>query len=185
MLSIRLRRGGSKKKPTYRVIVTEKSRDPLGTYLEGLGNYNPHTKATVLNADRIKYWISKGAQPTPTVHNLLVAEKVIEAEKVRASKSKPGKKKQAELDAKKAEDGAKKDEAPAEAEKTEDTKDEAKAEAPTEESASAEALADKKPAEAVKEEKTEDKVEVVKEESASTEAPADKKPEEEKKESAK
>jgi len=97
MLSIRLSRKGKKKIPLYSLIVTEKSRDPWGAYLEKLGTYNPHTKEAKINGDRVNYWISKGAQPTPTVNNLLITSGVIKGEKVRASKSQPGKKKQAEL----------------------------------------------------------------------------------------
>ena len=143
MLSIRLSRRGTKKKPVYRIIVVEKARDPYGRYLENLGTYNPHTKDVVIKADRVKYWISEGAQATPTVHNLLVSQSIIEGEKVRASKSKPGKKKRAELaEKKKAKDDestkekpATTEEAPAETEvkeekpaevKVEDKKEEAK-----------------------------------------------------------
>lgn len=106
MLSIRLSRVGKKKYPLYRLIVLEKSKDPWGDHLEILGSYNPHTKATTLKEDRIKYWLSQGAQPSPTAFNLLVDKELIKAEKVRASKSLPGKKKQAENEAKKAEAAA-------------------------------------------------------------------------------
>ncbi len=98
MLTIRFSRKGKKKQPIYRVIVSEKTRDPWGKYLEGLGFYDPKTKEAQLNKERIEFWISKGAQPTPTVHNLLVTKEIMKEEKVRASKSKPGKKRQLELD---------------------------------------------------------------------------------------
>ncbi|MBU0649244.1 30S ribosomal protein S16, partial [Patescibacteria group bacterium] len=76
MLHIRLTRVGKKKQPTYRVIITEKHRDPWGKVLEILGHYNPRSKdkAAVLKADRIKYWIEHGAQASSTVHNLLLRE---------------------------------------------------------------------------------------------------------------
>lgn len=115
MLSIRFSRKGKKKSPLYSLIVLEKSKDPWGDYVEKLGTFNPHTKAVDLKIDRINYWIGIGAQPTPTVHNLLVSQGIIKADKVRAGKSQPGKKraaeianaKQAEADAKKAEEEAK------------------------------------------------------------------------------
>lgn len=108
MLSIRFSRKGKKKSPLYSVIVLERSKDPWGDYIEKLGTYNPSAKVAELNADRIKYWIGIGAQPTATVHNLLVTQGIIEADKVRAGKSQPGKKRQAEIaGAKKAEEDAK------------------------------------------------------------------------------
>ncbi|MDD5043781.1 MAG: 30S ribosomal protein S16 [Patescibacteria group bacterium] len=85
MLSIRLSRVGKTKQPSYRLIVVEKSKDPFGTYLEQLGFYNPRTnpKTIQLNAERIKYWIGKGAQPSDTIHNLLVDAKIIDQSKVK------------------------------------------------------------------------------------------------------
>ncbi len=85
MLAIRLSRVGKKKYATFRVVVSEKTKDTVGNYLELLGNYNPHTNEAVLKADRIKYWISKGAQPSGSVHNLLVEHKVIEGEKIKVA----------------------------------------------------------------------------------------------------
>lgn len=90
MLSIRLSRTGKKNAPSYRVIVTEKSRDPWGKYLEILGFYNPRLASKIFNLkeDRLKYWLSVGAKLTPTIHNLLVNQGVIKAEKVRVTKPK-------------------------------------------------------------------------------------------------
>jgi small subunit ribosomal protein S16 len=87
MLSIRLSRTGRKNKPQYRVIVLDKRRDPYGKFIELLGNYNPivKEKPIVLNAERIKYWLSVGAQPSVTVHNLLVKSKIIDAPKKKVS----------------------------------------------------------------------------------------------------
>jgi small subunit ribosomal protein S16 len=93
MLKIRLARVGKKKKPTYRLIVSEAARDTYGKALEILGHFNPFTKVIEVNKDRILYWISQGAKLSPTVHNLLVDQKVITGEKVRASKGKKRKKK--------------------------------------------------------------------------------------------
>lgn len=83
MLSIRLRRVGKRKQPLYRLIVTEKSRDPWGKFLENLGAYNPRTKPATIDfkTDRIKHWISKGAECSDTVWNLLVDQKVVQGEK--------------------------------------------------------------------------------------------------------
>jgi len=91
MLAIRLARVGKKKKPTYRLMVSEKSKDMYGDSLEILGHYNPHTKVVEVKKDRILHWIGKGAQPSETVHNLLIDQNVIQGDKVRASKT--GKKK--------------------------------------------------------------------------------------------
>ncbi len=85
MLTIRLSRFGATKRPTYRLIVSEKARDPWGKYLEELGFYNPKVKPPViqLKVDRIKYWISKGAQTSSTINNLLINQKIIEGTKRR------------------------------------------------------------------------------------------------------
>ena len=86
MLSIRLSRIGKKKMPTYRLIVTEKTRDPWGKYLEILGTLDPLAKPKKIEFDveRIKYWMSQGAQPTPTVRNLLIDMHVLEGDKAKA-----------------------------------------------------------------------------------------------------
>jgi small subunit ribosomal protein S16 len=70
---IRLARIGAKKAPYYRVVVIEKERARDGSFLEIVGHYNPRTNpATVqLNGERIQYWLSKGAQPSDTVRELL------------------------------------------------------------------------------------------------------------------
>ena len=83
MLTIRLSRVGKTKQPSYRLIVSEKARDPWGKFLENLGTFNPRTNPSTVNfnVDRIKYWISKGAQTSNTVWNLLVDQKVVEGAK--------------------------------------------------------------------------------------------------------
>ena len=83
MLAIRLLRVGKKNQPAFKLVVTEKTRPPRGgRFLEELGYYNPITKDRSVNAERTKHWISVGAQLSATVHNLLVAEKVIEGDKI-------------------------------------------------------------------------------------------------------
>lgn len=83
---IKFSRKGKKNQPFFRIIVLEKSKDPRGDFLEDLGYLNPLTKKTSLKVDRIKHWISKGAQPTGSVHNLLVKQGVIKADKVKVTK---------------------------------------------------------------------------------------------------
>lgn len=86
MLMIKFSRKGKKNQPFFRIIILEKSKDPWGDFLEDLGFFNPLTKKVSLKVDRIKHWISKGAQPTGSVHNLLVKEGVIKADKVKVTK---------------------------------------------------------------------------------------------------
>ncbi|HVF87348.1 MAG TPA: 30S ribosomal protein S16 [Pyrinomonadaceae bacterium] len=73
MLAIRLMRMGAKKRPSYRVIVKEKSSKRDGAYLEKVGFYDPtRNPAEVrLDMERVSYWIGKGAQPTDTVQQLI------------------------------------------------------------------------------------------------------------------
>jgi small subunit ribosomal protein S16 len=71
MLKIRLKKYGRKRQTSYRIVAipSESKRD--GRAVEELGFYNPHTKETNLNVARINVRISQGAQPTPTIQNLL------------------------------------------------------------------------------------------------------------------
>lgn len=85
MLTIRLSRVGKKNAPMYRLIISEKSKDPYGKVLEILGSYNPHSKELQAKADRIKYWLGKGSGISPTVNNLLIEKGIIEGEKMKAS----------------------------------------------------------------------------------------------------
>ena len=73
MLAIRLMRTGAKKRPSYRIVVKEKQSKRDGAYLENLGTYNPTREPAeiTLRADRVQYWIGKGAQPTDTVRRLI------------------------------------------------------------------------------------------------------------------
>ena len=82
MLAIRLFRVGKKKQPSYKIVVTDKQNPPQGgQFIEQVGFYNPLTNERTLKEDRIKYWLSVGAQASDTVHNMLITEKVIEGEK--------------------------------------------------------------------------------------------------------
>lgn len=73
MLVIRMRRTGSKKRPQYRVVVTERRSPREGGFIETLGFYNPRTKPAVVdvNKARIEHWISQGARPSDSVRTLL------------------------------------------------------------------------------------------------------------------
>ena len=92
MLAIRLSRIGKKNKPMYRIIISEKSKDPYGRALEILGSYNPYSKKLQVKQDRIKYWLSQGAQMSATVNNLLVEKNIIKGSKKKASSIKQKKK---------------------------------------------------------------------------------------------
>ncbi len=82
MLMIRFQRIGRTNDPAFRISVLEKERAAkAGAIVEQVGTYNPKTKALTLNAESIKAWIGKGAQPTDSVHNLLVSQGVIEGKK--------------------------------------------------------------------------------------------------------
>jgi len=83
MLMIRLQRIGRKNDPAFRVLVLEKTSSPkAGTYTDLLGTYNPKTKAFTMAEDRLKEWIKKGAQVSPSLNNILVAKGIIEGKKV-------------------------------------------------------------------------------------------------------
>lgn len=83
MLMIRLQRFGRKNDPSFRVVLTDKRNAPKsGKFLEVLGFSNPKTKQKKIEAERIKYWISKGAKLSSTMHNMLISEKTIEGKKI-------------------------------------------------------------------------------------------------------
>jgi small subunit ribosomal protein S16 len=81
MLKIRLTRRGKKNNAFFRIVVAEHTSPIKGGFLEVLGFLNPHTKEKSFKADRIEYWIRKGAQCSDTVHNLLVSNSVIKGPK--------------------------------------------------------------------------------------------------------
>jgi small subunit ribosomal protein S16 len=83
MLKIRLQRVGRINLPSYRIIVVEHTEGPkTGKFTEIVGTYNPRTKERKINDERVKYWISVGAQPSDTVHNMLVSTGVIKGKKI-------------------------------------------------------------------------------------------------------
>jgi len=97
-LSIRLSRGGSKKRPYYRIVVADARSPRDGKFIEKIGNYNPllkkdDEKRVVLDADRAKHWLGVGAQPTDRVARFLDAAGVRErAARNNPKKAEPGEK---------------------------------------------------------------------------------------------
>lgn len=82
MLMIRFQRIGRKNDPAFRIAVLEKASGPkAGKYVDLVGTYNPKTKAVTLKPEAIKDWMGKGAQVSPSLHNLLVREGVVEGAK--------------------------------------------------------------------------------------------------------
>ena len=82
MLTIRFQRVGRRGDPAYRIVVTEKRSKPHSGGVELLGSYHPKTKDTIIKGERVAYWISKGAQVSPTVHNLLVKKGIVKGKKI-------------------------------------------------------------------------------------------------------
>lgn len=83
MLKIRLQRVGRINLPSYRIIVVEHTEGPkTGKFTEIVGTYNPRTKERKINDERVKYWISVGAKPSDTVHNMLVSTGVMKGKKI-------------------------------------------------------------------------------------------------------
>ena len=154
-LKIRLSRGGSKKRPFYRIVVAEAAAPRDGRYVERVGHYNPmvpkeHENRLSVNGERVKFWMDRGAQPTDRVHKLLSLVDILKAPEIRdqPKKSAIGKKR-AEREAEAAEASAGAEETPAE----EAAEASAGAEeAPAEEAAEASAGAEETPAEEVAQE---------------------------------
>lgn len=168
---IRFQRIGRKNDPAFRIAVLDKASGPkAGKYVDLVGTYNPKTKAVTLKPDAIKKWMAQGAQASPSLHNLLVKEGVIDAPKTASVVSKGNLEKniakkaaeeeaakaKAEADALKAAEAAKAEAEKAEAEPVAETVAE-EAEAPAEEitvEAPAEVTAEAESAEEVTTEET-------------------------------
>lgn len=102
MLKIRLQRIGRKNDPAFRAVLTDsRNSAKSGKFLEVLGTYNPKMGNKNFNADRIKYWMSKGAECSGTIHNFLVHDKIIEGKKINVLPKKKPTQKRKELKAKK------------------------------------------------------------------------------------
>lgn len=104
-LKIRLARGGAKKRPFYRIVVAEATSPRDGRFVERVGSYNPmlasdHAERVVLNQERIKYWLSVGAQPTDRVQLFLARASLVPAVVRPANPTKAAPKKKAQERAK-------------------------------------------------------------------------------------
>jgi len=77
MLTIRLRRGGAKKKPMYRIVVSDSRKRPTADYIDQVGIYDPHTDPPEIRVDmeKVESWISKGAGVSQTVRTLIKTAK--------------------------------------------------------------------------------------------------------------
>ena len=80
---MRLQRVGRKNDPSYRIVVVDKRTGPKSNKnIDILGSYNPKMNHIQLDADKAKDWLSKGVQPSDTVHNILVGQKLIDGKKI-------------------------------------------------------------------------------------------------------
>ncbi len=79
MLAIRLARTGKKKKPSYRIVVIEKTRPRDGRFVEIVGTYDPLRQPAEirLKEERVKYWLGVGAQPSDTVRSFFAKQKLL------------------------------------------------------------------------------------------------------------
>ena len=159
MLKLRLSMGGTKKRPVYKIVVADSRFSRDGRFIEKLGFFNPlmpkEKKERIgLEADRIKYWLGQGAQPTTRVARILGENQIIpmpqKGNNPQKAVPKKDRKKEDKLETSK--DAGKKSEAPNEEKKVEAPKEEKKAEAPKEEKKE-QAPKEEKKAEAPKEEK--------------------------------
>jgi small subunit ribosomal protein S16 len=97
-INIRLARGGSKKRPYYKIVVADARSPRDGRFIEKIGNYNPllakdNEQRVQLDADRAKHWLSVGAQPTDRVARFLDQAGVLErSARNNPNKGKPGEK---------------------------------------------------------------------------------------------
>jgi len=168
-LKIRLSRGGSKKRPFYRIVVAEAAAPRDGRYVERIGHYNPmvakdNDQRLVVDGERVKHWMGLGAKPTERVQKLLASLSLTAPVEMRdqPKKSAPGKKR-AEREA---EAAATAEAAAAEAAAAAEEAAAAEAEAPAEEAPAEEAPAEETVAEAPAEE-------AVAEDAPAEEAPAE------------
>ena len=174
-MKIRLARGGSKKRPFYRIVAADSRMPRDGRFIEKLGTYNPllpkdSEDRVKMDMDRIKHWLGHGAQPTDRIARMLEAAGVLpKTERNNPKKAELGTKAKERLEAKAAKSEEAVAEAPAEEAAAEAPAEEAAAEAPAEEAA-AEAPAEAAPAE---EAAAEAPAEEAPAEEAAAEAPAE------------
>ena len=121
-MKIRLARGGSKKRPFYRIVAADSRMPRDGRYIEKLGTYNPllpkdSEERVKMNMERVQYWLGQGAQPTDRIARMLEAAGVLDKkERANPKKGEPGQKAKdrAEEKAAKAAEAAEAEAAPAE-----------------------------------------------------------------------
>lgn len=118
MLTIRLNRTGKRNHAHFRVVLQEHTKAPGKRHVEILGSYDPHKKTTILNKDRILYWIGQGAQVSDAVQNTLIREGIVEGKKVAKKMPRPIKKEEPKVEEAPAEE-TKGEEAPVEEKKEE------------------------------------------------------------------
>ena len=182
-MKIRLARGGSKKRPFYKIVAADSRMPRDGRFIEKLGTYNPllpkdSEDRVKMNMERIQHWLGHGAQPTDRIARMLEAAGVLpKTERNNPKKAELGTKAKERLEAKAAKSEEAATEAPAEEAAAEAPAEEAEAEAPAEEAA-AEAPAEEAAAEAPTEEAateapTEEAATEAPTEEAATEAPAE------------
>lgn len=94
MLMLKLKRIGKKHQASYRLIVDEKRHRMYGKNVEDLGWYDPKTKKSEISKERTLHWIKNGAQPSDTVHNLLISLTILSGKKIAVHKQ-PKKKEEA------------------------------------------------------------------------------------------
>ena len=105
-IKIRLARGGSKKRPFYRIVATDSRMPRDGRFIEKLGTYNPllskdSSERVKINIERVKYWINLGAKPSDRIQRMLEAADVIpKKDRNNPKKALPGKAAQERLKAK-------------------------------------------------------------------------------------
>jgi small subunit ribosomal protein S16 len=82
MLMMRLQRVGRKNDPSFRIVVTDKRTGVKSDkHVDRLGSYNPKMNHVQIDGEKAKEWIAKGVQPSDTLHNILVSQKIIEGKK--------------------------------------------------------------------------------------------------------
>ena len=147
-LKIRLSRGGSKKRPFYRIVVAEAAAPRDGRYVERVGHYNPmvakdNDQRLVVNGERVTHWLGLGAKPTERVQKLLASVELMEPVKMREQPKKSAfGKKRAEREAEAAEAAAAAAAEAAEAAAAAEAEAAAAAEAPAEEASAEDAPAE-------------------------------------------
>ncbi len=172
-IKIRLARGGSKKRPFYRIVAADSRMPRDGRFIERLGTYNPllpkdSEERIKMDVERVQEWMAKGAKPTDRISRMLEAAGVLEAK----TRNNPEKAQPGEKAAKRVAEKAAKAEAAAEAAKAPAKEPEAAAEEPAAKEAAAEAPAEDAAAEEAPAEKTAAE-EAPAEEAAAEEAPAE------------